>query len=147
MFITVHSASGAYIGRLVHDPVLAFLIGIISHFVLDFIPHDDSKLTKPNELRLKLFFIGLIDGLIAVLCLFMLRSRIDLFSLSIMAGVAGTIIPDIPWLIYKLFSVKCLEGYYNFHKIFHRKKINIKYWQGVTIQIIFLIILTYLIIK
>jgi len=145
MFITVHSAAGVYIGRLVHDPVLAFLIGVISHFVLDFIPHDDSKFVKDNKLRL--FFVGLIDGLIAVFYLFMLRSRIDLFSLSIMAGVAGAVIPDVPWLIYKLFNVKCLESYYNFHKIFHRKKINIKYWQGITIQIIFLAILTYLIIK
>ncbi len=145
MFITIHATSGAYIGELVHNPVLAFLMGVISHFILDFIPHDDSKFTKDNKLRL--FFVGLIDGLIAVFYLFMLRSRIDLFSLSIMAGVAGAVIPDIPWLIYKLFNAKRLEGYYNFHKIFHRKKININYWQGITIQIIFLAVLTYLIIK
>lgn len=38
---SVHAALGAAIGRLVRNPVLAFVAGVVSHGVGDVIPHHD----------------------------------------------------------------------------------------------------------
>ena len=42
MIVTVHVVAGGVIGELVGNPAAAFLLGIISHFILDSIPHFDN---------------------------------------------------------------------------------------------------------
>ena len=43
---SVHAALGAAIGSRVRNPVLAFAIGVFSHFVGDIVPHHDMGATE-----------------------------------------------------------------------------------------------------
>ncbi|MDD5290016.1 MAG: hypothetical protein PHT40_02330 [Patescibacteria group bacterium] len=58
MFLTVHAAAGLIIGKYIHNSLLAFLAGFISHLILDAIPHDPKD---PKKWRLsknfQFFFI------------------------------------------------------------------------------------------
>ena len=51
MTATNHAMTGAIIGLSVHQPLLALPIALLSHFVLDAIPHYGSHL--PQEVLLK----------------------------------------------------------------------------------------------
>jgi hypothetical protein len=44
MFATVHTASALLIASKTSNPWWIFFIGLISHFILDFIPHGDRNL-------------------------------------------------------------------------------------------------------
>ena len=41
MFITVHAAAATALSRYATIPLLAFVLGLLSHFILDMIPHGD----------------------------------------------------------------------------------------------------------
>ncbi len=43
---SVHAAIGAALGRSVKSPVLAFALGVFSHFVGDVVPHHDMGATE-----------------------------------------------------------------------------------------------------
>ena len=43
MFLTVHAPAGALLGVLFGNPFLAFIFGLVSHFILDAIPHGDRE--------------------------------------------------------------------------------------------------------
>ncbi len=44
MTLTTHVAIGAGIGVLVGNPELGFVLGLVSHFMVDMIPHGDTLL-------------------------------------------------------------------------------------------------------
>jgi hypothetical protein len=44
MTLTTHATLGAVIGRATGNPVLAFIFGFISHFLIDMVPHGDTGL-------------------------------------------------------------------------------------------------------
>jgi len=46
MFITVHAAAATVIGKNISSPIIAFLLGLLSHLILDLILHGDSKMGK-----------------------------------------------------------------------------------------------------
>ncbi len=44
VFVSTHVTMGALIGQNSASPWLAFLLGVASHFILDLVPHGDSRL-------------------------------------------------------------------------------------------------------
>ncbi len=42
MLIITHALTGTAIGALAQNPILAFILGIVSHFILDSLPHFDQ---------------------------------------------------------------------------------------------------------
>ena len=53
MLDTVHVFAGLAIGRQIANPIVAFIVGIISHIILDAIPHWDGDKGKKYEDREK----------------------------------------------------------------------------------------------
>lgn len=104
MFLTVHAPVGALVGALAPDPVSGFLLGVLSHAVLDVIPHGDEALgpqcagptcTHREEVRFMLR-LAIIDAIVmASVLAAMFTPWRTMPSLAVVAGVAGAVIPDI----------------------------------------------------
>jgi hypothetical protein len=96
MKATTHALVGAVVGALVGQPVAAGLCGIVSHGVLDLVPHDDPDGIVP----------ALVDvaGALAVLALGLLTHYP-----AFVAGVIGGVLPDLengPDILARLWNGK-----------------------------------------
>jgi len=138
MIITPHILAGAAIG--VHSPNVwaSFCFGLISHYLLDSLPHWDYlesiKISKFNQL-IKIF-IDFIIGVIIVLIITWPFS----FNVLIIFGIFGALLPDFIEFFYNNFKIKLLYPFSLFHnKIHYFKRISLL--KGMPFQIIILIIL------
>jgi len=110
MFLTIHSSAGLFIGSQVPLPWLAFLLGVVSHLILDTIPHGDEGLGKNwsgKEKIIKLALIVVVD-LIGVAALSVYLLNYDFISLtpSILAALIGSISPDFIWGFHEVTKGK-----------------------------------------
>lgn len=154
MFLTVHATAGALIGQTSPNIWLAFILGLISHYALDAIPHGDETLGGKDKTKIGkygiIFIIKIasIDSVIMSIllaCLY-LKGYVDI-SWPILAGIAGSIIPDFLNGIYLLTKSKLLEKSSLFHFDLHfllKKTVSLK--TGMLIQLIILIALISIII-
>lgn len=104
MFLTVHGTAGALVGALAPDPVSAFALGVLSHVVLDIIPHGDENLgpqcagptcTHREEARFA-SKLGIIDGVIMCGALALLLTPwVRMPATTVLWGIAGGVIPDV----------------------------------------------------
>lgn len=104
MFLTVHATAGALVGSLTGNPVSAFALGVLSHAVLDIIPHGDEALgpqctgktcTHREEVRFMLK-LAIVDAMVMVFVLaFVFVPWRTTPTFPMLAGFAGGVIPDI----------------------------------------------------
>jgi hypothetical protein len=123
MYITTHAPVGAIIGKLVPNPFLAFILGILSHYILDIIPHGDKKFI--NELKewlgiKKYIAIIVADAFFLIITLLIIiKFTPDQSYWSVTAGIIGSIIPDfangIGWLVPKRY----LKPFFTSHHLIH----------------------------
>ena len=69
MFLTVHATLGITVGQTTGNIFLAFFAGLLSHFVLDVIPHGDTEMLEDQSQisekeSKKLLILGITDGII-----------------------------------------------------------------------------------
>jgi len=151
MYITVHAAAGAAIGQFVDEPWIAFLLGFVSHFVLDAIPHGDEgivkwKLFKTTRRRIMAAAILDFASLMAVSVLWIVYSDLPQLT-GIFYGIAGAILPDALWGFHELTGAPFLNWYRNLHASTHKIfKIRLNLKQGFMLQIPVLVILTLIIL-
>lgn len=124
MFLTVHGTAGALLGTAIGNPIAAFVAGVLSHAVLDIIPHGDERLGESKTGKEKLRFIltlGLIDSAILLIVLVALLQPWQSWpSWSVLAGIAGGVIPDGFQLLHQLFPrVRWLEQHQQLHDDIH----------------------------
>ncbi|MBI3963614.1 MAG: hypothetical protein HY341_01315 [Candidatus Kerfeldbacteria bacterium] len=146
MFNTTHVAVGVLISQHTETPLLAFVFGFLSHFLLDFIPHGDENLYG-DEKRAQgnyrqALLVSAIDISIVVALLLFLTSTVDLPRLGqITAGIIGSILPDLldhflpvfhrafrwffvvqflNWLQRKIHLSNLVQQHARLHRYFHR---------------------------
>lgn len=145
MFLTVHTAVGALIGQQVGSPILAFVLGFISHWLVDVVPHGDENFFADNlekkVLRKRLLTLASFDFLgIAIMFLFF-SSTTD-FTTPMLFGFLGATGPDLLWGITEIAPFKTPWGLLDkWHSFFHKLTgviVSIK--TGLLIQIITLIL-------
>lgn len=93
MLVTNHVLAGAVIGAshpLSRRPVTAFCVGVLSHFVLDVVPHWGDK---DPDVFLKVAVPDGLSGLAAIGVMTALSPR--RLRLAVMAGMAGGAFPDL----------------------------------------------------
>jgi hypothetical protein len=162
MTLTTHAAAGIVVAYWTQDPLTGFLVAIISHFILDMIPHGDEflywrlahNLHDPFARR-----IAIADGsativLILVTLLFKNNPQNDL----IIWGALGGVLPDLLMTLYThiQFSVfptavpglrksiaeslfKIIGPFQTFHGWCHDLiRTPIRLMQGYIIQVLFL---------
>ncbi len=135
MTITSHTAVGTIIGLSVGNPILGFIIGFISHYLLDIIPHGDGKISDQLRVYKKKkgpITYGSIDAIIAIFVLLIIlnispATHNQVFS----AAVAGSILPDLLTGLYDLTKWRMLKGFYKIHFFFH--DLVIKRWRDINL--------------
>jgi hypothetical protein len=99
-----HALTGATIGLVSGEPLFAVPTALVSHFLLDMIPHHGSQSRNPGSLRSSLFRRTLYaDALLCTLLVMVLAGRHPLHWLlgAICAFVATA--PDLFW--YKRYRL------------------------------------------
>jgi len=109
---------------------LIIILGILSHYILDFVPHWDyinhgiknfHKTKDFKALFLDLFKIA-IDGLIGLLIVLLVVWRKDLLNLNnlifIILGIFFSILPDILLFAAIIFRGTLTQKYVDFHHKF-----------------------------
>ncbi len=143
MFITPHTSVALWITTRVADPVTAFFFALLSHFVLDIIPHGDEGLASHKETekekRLYLMKTASIDIVLAILLMYLFIIKNPSFNNWIVfSAVFGAWLPDLAWISIDTFKIKSLTWYARLHHRIHDLigyHYSIVY--GVPIQIIF----------
>ncbi len=93
MLITAHTIAGGTIGRMVEAPSPAFLLALISHFILDLIPHYDT--TDNQKLTARQVGLVIADfALVIFLLIFWVRPRWEIGN-PVLWGIAGANLPDL----------------------------------------------------
>src|SRR3989338_4651969 len=116
MMITPHVLVGAALATRISNPFALVFFAVVSHFVIDMIPHHDYDI---NPLKKKFYKI-FIDGAIAAASLwyFIAPMPFEQQALCALGGFFG-IFPDGLWMLHRLFGWKFLGPYVNFHYKLH----------------------------
>lgn len=140
MFATVHISVALWLTTKITNPLLGFILGVVSHFILDIIPHGDEGLfDKANDNKFIFFLkVALVDVILAsflVLYYVYLNPSVDKMLLT--ATILGAWLPDLAWIGIETFNIKFLYWYCKFHERMH-KLINWNYSiiYGVPLQIV-----------
>ncbi|MDO8183380.1 MAG: diadenylate cyclase [bacterium] len=158
MVLTTHAVVGGAIGRLLAiNPLLAFIVGFLSHFVLDIIPHWDYPLQSKTveargvgRLHFRLGWPAVVDfsrigldfliGLALVYWLFPLSQGTSWLASSVLWGALGAVLPDALQFIYAQWRPRFLSGLQRFHHFIHAKQdFNDRPVLGVTLQILLMV--------
>ena len=126
MTIFPHAIVGAASASITNNYFLAFLLGFISHFILDMLPHLEPKslVTKEKDGTKKwspwLFVFILVEFTITVLFFYYLRHRSN-FNI-LLVGAFGGLLPDIiannPFL-QGLRHKPVIKHFFTFHDKIH----------------------------
>lgn len=147
MTLTTHAAIGAAIGSAVGNPVLGFVLGAISHFLIDMIPHGDNQLSdlfRIHKKRRKLAVAYvMVDGVIAMyMVMAVFLGRTDATHIAFAAAISGSILPDLLVGLSEIFRWKVLKKFcklhFFFHDFFSRKHGDVKLQHALIGQAIFI---------
>ena len=124
MTLTTHAAIGAAIGSAVGNPIIGFVLGAASHFLVDMIPHGDNQLAdlfrihkKKRKLAIAYVTIDAVVAMYMVMAIFLVRT--DGTNIAFAAAIAGSILPDLLVGLSDLFRTKALRIFCKFHFYFH----------------------------
>ena len=144
MFLTVHGAIGVIIGEQVKNPIWAFVVGLISHYIFDLIPHGDTKAPKKWQNIIHLSLIAFLDIIILIIFLLWLGTRVNIINISTAFAFLGATLPDYLQGIYFLSNRKLFKRHQRLHDFFHfliADKFEWNFYVGLGLQITFFIIL------
>lgn len=144
MTLTTHAVVGGSVAVLFpNHPVIAFVAGFLSHFVLDAIPHWDYKILSAyanpstamsaNETESSIsekikvdkpFFLDLLhtgtDALLGVLITLIVWHPITIPEWEILTlGIIGGMLPDFLQFVYMRFPHQPMIFIQKFHKFIH----------------------------
>ena len=142
MFLTPHTAVALLITTQSNNPFFAFIFGIISHFILDFIPHGDWAFANHKEGRreraiymLKAAFIDVLFT-VALIYFFVTKYSRPFSPYVLMGAVSGVALPDVLWITIDIFKLKFLYWYIKFHSYVHKLiKLDYSFIYGIPFQI------------
>lgn len=147
MFLTSHATAALWITTKTDDPLLAFVLGFVSHFVLDIIPHGDETIGHHiADMRKRYYYlakVALVDVIFSIAMVwFYVSQKTDISRLVIACAVFGSWLPDFMWLANIKLKWRSLTIYTKIHDRIHRI-INYQYSPvyGVPFQIIFSIMI------
>ncbi len=144
MLLLSHAAAGALISQVVPNPVLAFALSFVSHFVMDAIPHGDThqyeRYQRRERVRRAIAYVTMdaIAAMIFAVALF--RYAPLLYPDATAAAIAGSVLPDFLVGLYDFGRVRALKRFHDFHfkihyLIIHRFR-DVSLPVGVGIQIL-----------
>ncbi|MCK9360862.1 hypothetical protein M0Q28_01385 [Patescibacteria group bacterium] len=154
MFLTTHAAIGALIAQQIPGQhLVAFTLGVASHFLSDIIPHGDTKQYKDyvsgRGVKKALAYV-IIDAAVAIyFILFLFNADLATNRLTVSLGIAGGILPDLLVAVYEVWRVRGLGWFHRLHFFFHNlisEKKDMTLASGFAMQVMFLAALLNLIV-
>jgi hypothetical protein len=148
MILSTHAVVGGAIASFIPDhPVLAFVIGIASHFAIDAIPHVDYRLRSISVKRSAASALTLNWFLVSDLSLIALDACLGLAivlwlyaspgaTTAVLAGAFGGMLPDPLQVLQKLYPREPLRSLQRFHGWMHTKR-KLSWALGVSSQLSF----------
>jgi hypothetical protein len=145
MLLTTHVAFGGLIGVQTKSISLAFIFSVITHFILDMIPHGEEGIDweearfkdKIRKYRREII-IGVIDAILAeILILYFLLSKKTDLSYVMMAAIFGALLPDLCTALYIFSHHKILKKINQFHNHIHKvleKYFDPPFWVSIMVQ-------------
>ena len=128
MILFCHLLVGAAIAAKIQIIPLALVLALLSHYVLDFIPHWEYSIDNILEKRWKKakldFLKGALDLCLGILIIFAILKNQPI----ILAGAFLAVLPDGLTLLNLLLPNKILSIHDNFHRelVHYSKKISFK---------------------
>lgn len=148
MFVLTHAAIGALIASaLPTHPWIVFFLSVFAHFFMDAIPHGDSELYK-HYIAGRISWITRLylasDILLTTCFSFFLFYHASTTSLpTLIAGLLGSILPDVLVGIYEFFRVRGLFIFHRFHFFFHNfitsRWRDLPLWLGLPLELLLII--------
>ncbi len=147
MMLTTHVMVGATLAlTLAPDrPWLAFLLGFVSHLLIDVIPHGDAemytKYQKGLQVRLALAYSA-IDAVVAIVLIgILLNLPLGETSRGIATlGIFGGVLPDLLAGLREIVKSRWLEAFNRVHFFFHdgvtKRWGDVPLWLGIGAQVI-----------
>ena len=157
MITTAHFIVGAAVGVATGNPYAGFVAGVVSHFVVDTIPHFDVPLSAAHDQDDNLVFTPalwtqvLVDGIVGLVVLAWLWGYLDTFSLvsPVLWGALGGFFPDlidnVPFWNKAFRRTRFGTAFHRFHDSTHaawKKTFPMKrfWWLGILTQLVTIII-------
>ncbi len=123
MTLTTHATLGALIGASIGNPAAAFAIGLLSHFLIDTIPHGDRELYAAHKSKRgarRAYAFVTLDAIVAIIVVaLMMATSVHAFGLGIALGILGSLSPDLLNGIYEAWAPKSLRWFHRLHFLFH----------------------------
>ena len=123
MFLAVHASVGALAGNAVASPVAAFVLGFVSHFFIDMIPHGDAAMYEGYKSgakrRIAIFYVAAdaVATLVIIATFFLFQ---DFFSpLNVALGIVGGLLPDLIVGLYEMVEPRRHKSWYRRLESFH----------------------------
>ena len=145
MTITPHFLIGATLAATTASPLVAFLLGFFSHFVLDALPHFDpgtfhkNKIGENENWPAWIYLFILIEFIVTVTGFFLLfgqRPDFILICYGAIGGIAVDIIDNNPSRFLRKFPV--FKQLHWFHEKIHFNLPHKLWFWGIPIQLIFI---------
>ncbi len=114
MLIAPHFLTGAAVATAVPEPLLAIPLALLSHFVLDLLPHRD--LVGERHLAPENLVLRLIDGLTALFLFFLFVPAAAKAYAFLIGAVA--LLPDLlvlPKIFWPELRLSWLDAFQRFH--------------------------------
>jgi hypothetical protein len=152
MFLTVHSSIGVAATTVagITNPAAAFALGWFLHYVGDAIPHGDEKIGEwvmvgPKPVwRAVPFFAGDFAVMSSIFAVYSFHAG---FSWSLVAVIAGSILPDVLFGVEMVFKRSLFGPVAHFHKwAHHLLGIRLPFKAGLPIQLAVLALMWWIIL-
>ncbi len=123
MFVTTHVLMGGLVGENTPTPIAAAFVGIVSHFLLDMIPHGDSYLYysyKEGKHVVKSLVYTIVDAVFAVAMLvYMLETAPYASRVTMVAATIGAVLPDFLVGLREIVPIRPLRWFARTHMRIH----------------------------
>lgn len=153
MILASHIIISGLLGSKTQNYFLAAAIGLVSHYILDAIPHWNSYLSPEFKIKAeaedgkfikeKFFWKEVsktvIDILIGLGLLFIFLKNLSYLNIAaVFISVFFGILPDPLQLLYLMTKWRFIKWNFDFQEFVHHSihsKINQRFWPGIAIQI------------
>jgi hypothetical protein len=149
MTITTHTAIAVAIGSVVGSPLLGFILGLVSHYAVDMIPHGDMHLREQDHGVNKQhenagYLLVVIDVLLGITLLITLSRLLPnelTQSPAYIATIFGSVLPDalvgLNDLVKSSLGKAHAKMHFFFHDFFCRKHGDARLRNSLLVQAMF----------
>lgn len=148
MLTTPHVLVGAAVGVATGNPIAGFAAGVVSHFILDAVPHTDPGTWHMGEpypfpMHAGDWAVGLADLFVAFYALLYLSGHSPLLAAAPIAGIVGALLPDViglsPLFYPPLIKTRAMQAWITFVKKTERTARPDQWLLGIVTQFVVVI--------